>query len=204
MDKRYKHNDAHNGAKTKEYFAWHNMRARCRYACVSKYPRYGGRGISVCPEWDNSTDGFANFLAHIGRAPSSRHSLGRIHNDGNYEPGNVEWQLPNPQARNRSNNRLITAFGETLTLAEWSERSKIEPHTILARLDRSGWLAEKAVTERDTLLGPAESRLIELNGRALGLSGWAKEAGMSIQTLRARLGRGWTLQRAITTPVRKE
>jgi hypothetical protein len=59
---------------------------------------YGGRGISMCSEW---SDSFDSFLAHVGPRPSDRHSLDRIDNDGNYEPGNVRWATRKEQQANR-------------------------------------------------------------------------------------------------------
>jgi len=59
-----------------------------------------GRGISVCDEWRNS---FAAFHSYIGDKPTPKHSLDRINNDGNYEPGNVKWSTPKEQANNRRN-----------------------------------------------------------------------------------------------------
>lgn len=76
--------------------------------CVPKKPRgksllknwynYGGRGIRVCDEW---RDDYQAFLAHVGRRPSPNHSLDRIDNDGNYEPGNVRWTTKTEQQWNR-------------------------------------------------------------------------------------------------------
>lgn len=66
--------------KTPEYLAWQNMRARARQSS------YVERGITVCERWSV----FANFLADMGERPEGL-SLGRIDNDGNFEPGNCHW-----------------------------------------------------------------------------------------------------------------
>ncbi len=42
----------------------------------------------VCSQWKQS---FTNFLADMGRKPTSKHSLDRINNDGNYEPSNIRF-----------------------------------------------------------------------------------------------------------------
>ncbi len=73
---------------TKEYRAWLGMKRRCRDKNVIGYPNYGGRGIDVCNEW---YDSYETFLQYVGRAPTPDHSLDRIDNNGNYEPGNVCW-----------------------------------------------------------------------------------------------------------------
>lgn len=87
------HGDACQRARTPEWRIWRGMRQRCRDVSEKNY---GGRGIRVCERWES----FANFLADMGRRPSSRHSLDRIDNDGNYEPGNCRWATQKTQTQN--------------------------------------------------------------------------------------------------------
>ena len=42
---------------SKFYRAWVNMKSRCSNEKVPCYNRYGGRGITICKEW-NTFDGF--------------------------------------------------------------------------------------------------------------------------------------------------
>lgn len=93
------------GQRTPEYLAWQNMRRRCGDPNHPNWKHYGGRGISVCQSWQQH---FLHFFEHVGERPSPEHSLDRIDNDGNYEPGNVRWATAEQQANNRRNNRPKT------------------------------------------------------------------------------------------------
>lgn len=80
-----------------EYSSWYSMIVRCTNPKNAGFKNYGGRGIKVCERWANS---FENFLADMGKRSQFK-SLGRINNDGNYEPENCRWETPAQQANNR-------------------------------------------------------------------------------------------------------
>jgi hypothetical protein len=67
------------------------MVRRCEDPADRAYHNYGGRGIAVCPEWRDDPAVFVAYLRDtLGPCPDG-HSLDRIDNDGDYEPGNVRW-----------------------------------------------------------------------------------------------------------------
>lgn len=131
-----------NGRPTAEYRAWCNMKDRCSRPSAANYARYGGRGISVCEAWAAS---FEVFLAEMGQRPSPSHSLDRINNDGNYEPGNCRWATIAEQQRNRSRVRLIPHQGRLITIVELAKISGVPYSRLKGRLDR-GWSVERAIT----------------------------------------------------------
>ena len=80
----------HGMTGTKEYRAWQSMKFRCMNAKGNnRWHRYAGRGITVCERW---RDSFQAFYADVGPAPSENHSLGRWDHDGDYEPGNRNYE----------------------------------------------------------------------------------------------------------------
>lgn len=81
------------------YNTWVNMRKRCTNPKDKRYHRYGGRGITVCKRW-SGRNGFPNFVADMGERPTTKHSLDRIDNDGNYERDNCRWATMREQALN--------------------------------------------------------------------------------------------------------
>lgn len=137
----YKHGFAgKNGQRSSEYSIWNMMRSRCHNPNNKAFPRYGGRGIKVCERWKS----FENFIADVGARPSKAHSLDRINNDGDYEPSNVRWALPEQQAANRSDNRWIEHNGKTLPLFLWAKESGVAASVIHKRLKR-GWTFARAI-----------------------------------------------------------
>jgi hypothetical protein len=118
------------------------MLDRCRNPNVVEYKYYGGRGIKVCERWQV----FENFFADLGAAAFEGASLERINNDGDYEPRNVRWATRYEQARNKSNNRLLSFKGQTKILAEWARDLGITPGALVYRLDYKGWSIEQSLT----------------------------------------------------------
>lgn len=128
----------HGLAWTPEYRIWSSMKARC---LDLDNENYGGRGINVCERWAMS---FPAFLADMGRRPSAEHSIDRINNDGNYEPGNCRWATIEVQANNRRNNVRLEIDGRVLTVAEYASETGTSSELIYRRLKR-GSSVEDAV-----------------------------------------------------------
>lgn len=125
-----------------EYTAWCDMRKRCYFANHARYADYGGRGVIVCERWRNC---FATFYQDMGPRPSASHSLDRIANDGDYEPGNCRWSTAKEQARNTRRNRLLTFRGQTMCVAAWSEQTGISVNALYIRLHR-GWTIDRVLS----------------------------------------------------------
>lgn len=138
---------SHSGSRTDVYGIWANILYRCNTATAHQYNLYGGRGIAVCKEWQESFEAFAE---HMGPRPAGA-SVDRIDNNGNYEPGNVRWATAKEQADNRRN--TIRILG--MTVEEAAKATSLPLTTIKNRV-RRGWPAERIISQpRRQYLGVA-------------------------------------------------
>jgi hypothetical protein len=127
-----------------EHISWWQMRSRCNNPKDTNYKRYGGRGIKICERWQS----FQNFLDDMGPRPSPQHSINRVNNNGNYEPGNCQWSTPKEQANNRRSSRIIEHEGRCRTLEQWAETAGIQTGTLHYRLKRR-WPMSAALSRQD-------------------------------------------------------
>ncbi|KXB30780.1 hypothetical protein AT959_08605 [Dechloromonas denitrificans] len=156
---------------------------------------YGGRGITVCPEW---TASFAAFLMHVG--PKPKHSrllwLGRLDVNKGYEPGNVAWLPHQRQITHRRYCRRMQFEGQELTLEEISRELGLAPGGLRTRIVRLEMAPAKALTS-----GPVQYRktavLLTHNGQTMSLPEWARKVGIRREKLRNRLDHGWPLEKAL-------
>jgi hypothetical protein len=131
-------------SNTPTFNSWMSMIKRCMSPNANGFRYWGGRGITVCERWQGP-EGFENFLLDMGKRPSLEHTLDRIDNNGNYEPGNVRWATRLEQTRNRANNRTLTFGGETKCISEWAESLHMADDTLRSRIAH-GWSVERALT----------------------------------------------------------
>ena len=127
-----RHGATAGGKNTSEYGIWREMRQRCNNPASVSYARYGGRGITVCVEWDNS---FIQFLSDMGQRPSGM-SLERIDNDGNYCKSNCKWATRVEQANNTRNNVWIAYAGYNMTLSQWARFLGVSDSVLHSRHER--------------------------------------------------------------------
>lgn len=114
--------------KSPEYKAWDCMKQRCYSKSYRGNKNYRGRGIKVCDEWLHD---FQAFYDYIGPRPSELHSLDRIDNNGNYEPGNVRWATLHQQHSNTRANKEIV--GVTKSSYGWLARLAVNHKTVLSK-----------------------------------------------------------------------
>lgn len=135
----------HGMSKTEEYRIWSGMITRCENTHRNTSKRYVNRGIKVCDRWRFS---FKSFLEDMGPRPSSRYTIDRINNDGNYEPSNCRWATIKEQANNKSTNVKFIINGESISRTELCRKYGINQTTFRHRIN-SGYSLEDALRKCD-------------------------------------------------------
>ncbi len=134
-----------NKSGTRTYYAWRSMRNRCSNPKNHAWHYYGGRGISVCAEWENDYD---QFFADMGECPDGM-SLDRIDNEKGYSKQNCRWASNKEQA----NNRRITVFleinGNQVTLSDAAAMTGLKKNTLWSRIKVRKMPLDKALKQED-------------------------------------------------------
>lgn len=176
-------NTTHGLSKTKLYKIFHGMKQRCYNPNNPEYKHYGGRGITICDEWLNDFSEFYKWALSAGWddfKEAKEQTIERNCVNGNYCLDNCKFIPISEQPLNKTDSRMITAFGETKNLSKWARETGIPLTTIKARIDRLGWSVEKALSK------PVKKAVNTLEIRCFGacksLNSWAKEFGIAQST----------------------
>ncbi len=84
--------------RARVYRVWAAMRDRCRNPNHPRFAAYGGRGLTVCPEWNDFAK-FREWMLEQGYGPGLQ--LDRIDNDDGYYPANCRLCTRTEQMQNR-------------------------------------------------------------------------------------------------------
>lgn len=131
------------------------MVQRCYNKNSDSYETYGGRGITICPEWLNDREKFIDWSLSHGYANDL--SIDRINVNGNYEPSNCRWATDEVQLENRRPSsewkkrkprklKTLTIGGETKTLKEWYLIFNTSQPAVRYRMNKLGMDLEQALT----------------------------------------------------------
>lgn len=124
----------HGMTNTRLYRIWKLMKSRCLNKNALAYPNYGGRGITVCPEWEKDFLSFYNWSKENFYEETL--TIDRINNNGNYEPSNCRWVTMLTQANNKRNNIFIYVNGEKKNLQQIADYTGNSLSTIQHRYYR--------------------------------------------------------------------
>lgn len=121
------------------YGIWQGMKDRCNNSNNPNYHNYGGRGISICKDWEKDYKVFREWSYENGWTediPEDHNaslSIERINVNGNYEPSNCCFIPLREQSKNKrpysecqkkktkKDLETIEINGEIKTLREWQE-----------------------------------------------------------------------------------
>ena len=128
----FKHGMSH----TRIYTIWSGMIQRCCNPNAKNYPRYGGRGVTVCEEWKE----FKNFYEWSKISGYSDNlTIERLDNNGNYCPENCTWITKEKQMRNTRRNHYIKYNDEELTLTEWARKFDMNVETLRYQVNHNNF-----------------------------------------------------------------
>lgn len=203
--RRGKKQKTHGMTNSRLYNIYNGVKERCYNKNCPSYKNYGGRGIIMCDEWLDKDNGFVNFRNwSIQNGYIDKLTIDRINNNGNYEPNNCRWVTRKEQQNNRRCNTLLTYKGETKSIAQWSEQLGVNHMTLRGRLAR-GWSVEKTLTTKPIIPNKiCQYNSVTYNNETYKLTEWAKRVNIDYNVLRLRIQRGWDIEKALTTPVRKK
>jgi len=106
----------HGGAKSPLYACWVNIRGRCLNPKNAAFKHYGGRGITIAPEWTDDFIAFKDYVdQNLGPKPEGDYSIDRIENHEGYFPGNLRWVARTVQNHNRRNSLIEKTVSAVLT-----------------------------------------------------------------------------------------
>ena len=123
---------------------WRNMVTRCTRPGYTGWSYYGANGVTVCDEWKDWPT-FRDWAIADGYQPGLQ--IDRVDNSKSYCPDNCHWVTAMENANNKRNNRLLTAFGQTKTMSQWTRDSRCACcfATLWSRITRQHWHPERAI-----------------------------------------------------------
>ena len=180
-------NCTHTEENRRLYWIWQKMKQRCCSPKCDRYKDYGGRGITICQEWLDNFDNFADWAYSNGY--QNNLTLDRKDNDKGYSPENCHWATRKEQARNKRRTTFVEYKGINKPLTEWCEELGLSYTTMVDRIINRGWSVERAFEEKSQ----QENSFAKL----------CKEHNINYITARDRVNKlGWTIEQALNTPTK--
>lgn len=185
------------------------MITRCKYSCAREYKNYGGRGIKVCQEWDNTNpEGYKNFKSWMVEQgydetlPRGAQTLDRIDCNGNYSPRNCRLISNLEQQANTRKNIFITYNNETHHISEWSRITGISKNSLISRF-KAGLTAEEILHK--PIKQTNRKYDFYFNGKHyFSLTSLANDYSLNMKRLSYLLHKGLSIDEAINQEITKK
>ena len=123
------------------------MMRRCYVPSCEDYPRYGGRGITVCDEWKNSIQKFVDWCEKTYPKDSEEKlTLDRENNDLGYSPDNCRWATKLQQNQNTRSCIYVEYGGVTYTISDFHRKFGVVSEPTFRKRRKLGWSIIDAAT----------------------------------------------------------
>lgn len=136
--------EQHGDTGTRLYRIWKSMKCRCLNANHPSYIRYGGRGITIYPLWQESYSAFKSWAILNGYGETLE--LDRIDVNGDYEPHNCRWISHHEQTLNRRDTLYVISGSSKFKMRDFAQLVGLSINTINAW--RHDDILEQKLSER--------------------------------------------------------
>ena len=136
-----------NYCKLRIYRIYSGILSRCNNEHDNTYCRYGGRGISVCDEWNKKYGFFSFYDWAMKNGYNDSLSIDRIDVNGNYEPSNCRWVDMEVQIKNRRNSRNYYWKGKKMNLSDIAKMNNVKYGLLYTRITDKGMSIEEALRD---------------------------------------------------------
>jgi hypothetical protein len=182
------------------YTIWCNIKRRCYVEHSEMYKYYGAKGVIMCDEWKSDFKTFYDWCIGNGwqrglevdkdlKAPEK---TGKV-----YSPKYCSIITKKENCRNRTKTEFLTYKEETLCFQDWAEKIGISYTLFRERIKKHGWTIEKIIENPKPI---PHSFIINYNGELLSISECSRRFSISVNGIRGRLEKGWSIKDALETP----
>lgn len=191
---------SHRMSKSRIYRIWRHMKSRCYNPNVESYPWYGGKGISVCEEWQHF-EPFNKWAKDNGY--SSDRSIDRVDNAKGYAPENCRWSTDKEQARNTTRNVCNPEMVEQIRMmfSAGHKNKDIADIFGISRANVSDIVYHRSWSERERSYAPT-APMLTFDGETKTATDWQRDprTQVSQSTILARKRRGMSDEEALFSP----
>ena len=138
----------HGGTGTKLFSVWANIKDRCLNFKNHAYEDYGGRGITICPEWANDYAIFRDWA--VNNDYQEGLEIDRRDNDKDYSPENCRFVVRKENVRNKRNTitmKIVNEIRELWNTGNYTQKELVKIYkatssSISKIINNKSWINE--------------------------------------------------------------